>query len=92
MKKTCKHGHEINDENTYFRANGGIVCRVCRRGPNSKTQKDRSFEGTTVITLTQEQLKQQYVDAIHRAHSMGLWSTEEAKKALARVKNLERVG
>lgn len=30
-KTHCKRGHEFNPENTYFRAHGGRVCRVCAR-------------------------------------------------------------
>lgn len=30
LKTHCKHGHEFNDKNTYFRPTGGRTCRVCR--------------------------------------------------------------
>lgn len=48
----CKRGHEMTEENTYWRKNGGRLCRACvldsaaKRGPQKMTreQRDRANE------------------------------------------------
>lgn len=40
VKTHCPHGHPYNEENTYYRPNGGRKCRVCNREKEKIRQRN----------------------------------------------------
>lgn len=41
--KTCKHGHEWTDENTYHNPNGKRQCKTCRRRIDNIRKKEKQY-------------------------------------------------
>jgi hypothetical protein len=91
---TCVNGHDKAPDTWVARQKRGrwdFKCLVCERNAQARyaSRKRKKAEAPSmVISLTPRQKVDQYTDAIIRMHTLGLWSTEGAEKALERVRNM----